>query len=313
MGFRSFFGLGFTFRFMEAAGAATGGGGTGTGTPAQTGTPSGSNTGGSPAPDGGTGTTSTSQPSGSPQTGTPGETEIADGNWKQLRTKYDDRGNKITELTPRAEAFAKIETAASGMATDLGFSAEEFREAFDADPVATVAYLKGEAAKRAATGRQGDGNGQDGQGDIEDRLSELVNDRLKPVTEHVNRQQTEAAMSRYSTELTTAISANSLIKDAPAEVHELVKDYVGEFFASQPGILTAMKTKGDFTAVKETIDFVAGRLQTVFTKWLAQEQAKGGRGAQAGGNQGTGNTGTKKGFTLDDIIDNPAVLGDQYK
>lgn len=301
---------GFRFLFGPFRSPADSSAGGGTGTPsAPTTTTTGTSTP-TTIPTGSSGASPTSSTTDGTQTTatqpTGPDTDIQDGNWKQLRTKYDERGQKITEYEPQAQAYTKIHTAASTLATQLGYTAEDFKFAFDSDPIGTLTLLQHEAKEAAGSART---TTDDGQPDLTKQLEDMVDQRMKPVTEHVNQQQTEVAMQRYSTELTQAISSNNLVATAPPEVQDMVKDYLEEYFAGQPNILTAMKQKGDFSAVKDAVSFVAGRLHSAFTKWQAAEMGRTG-GRPAANTQGAKPNGK---FTLDQIIDDPGVLGDQYR
>ena len=136
------------------------------------------------------------------------------------------------------------------------------------------------------------------------------------MTEFVNNQMTEAAMTKYDTTLNDSITADPILASAPNEIKEIVKDYLGEYFASQPEIMLGFKQKGDFAPVKEAVTYIAGRLQAGFTAWLKVNNQTGGfQGRQQQGQQGQGNgqgQGNKR-PTLDDIINDPSVLGGQYE
>ena len=247
----------------------------------------------------------------------PNVNDPAYGNWKELRTQRDQYRTQAAEHAAQLETWNRISTEASQTALELGYTAEDFATAFKQNPTRTLQILAQEQAQRQSQrgqGRQQQGQ-QDGQPDLEELVRSRVDSATKPVTEFVNQQMTEAAMTKYETSLTENITADPVLKGAPPEVHEIVKDYLGEYFASQPDILLGFKQKGDFTPVKEAVTYIAGRLQTAFTAWLNKNNSTGGfQGRQQGAGQGQQGVQRPNGkVSLDDIINDPSVLGEQYR
>ena len=295
------------FRPMEIAGATSGGSGSG---PAPS--PSSSTPSPTPASTPGQGSTSSPSPSGTPDSQQPTTTtqqpadDLQDGNWRELRSRYDAQKAEISALKANANpAAAAAVTRAQSMAKDLGYTDADFNEAFTKDPVRTMQIL----AEEAAASQTQQQTRQDSQPDLQKQIDDAIAAKLSPFQEAQNRQATEAAMVKYEQNFTQLASADPILKEAPQEVVDVVKDYLGEYFSTQPEILLAMKTKGDFSAMNDAVKFVSGRLHAAFKAWLNKTN-----GTQPGatGNQQTQRSGGGK-FTLDDIINDPGVLGAQYK
>lgn len=236
----------------------------------------------------------------------PNSSDPAYGNWKALRDQHNAAKTRVTELEGQVGSFTKLQTSAQTIATSLGYTVEDFAEAFAADPIKTIALLQQQQAEAAA--RQGQQQ-QQGDKSIQDLVKEAVEAQTKPVSEFVNTRMTETAMAKYESTLGDAIKADAIISTAPAEVQELVKDYLGEYFASQPEVLAAMKTKGDYSAVQPALAYISGRLHTAFTKWLSSTNGASQTGAQQTAVQAN-RSGRRP--SLDDIIADPGVLGSQY-
>lgn len=309
-------------RFYASAGSpVNAGGGSGAGSGSGTGTTPPAGTGGAAPPTGSTGQTPPSggQPGQGPGQQTPppdpNASDPAYGNWKALRDQLDQARQSATASQTQLATWTKLSTEATGLAKELGYTDADFKEAFEKDPVATLAVLRSEKQQQGS-GRTQQRDPNNGQFTREE-LRNMIKEETAPVSEHVNRQQTEAAMMKYEQIRDTEIKADAILATAPKEVHELVNDYLGEYFATQPEILNAMKTKGDFSAVKEAVKYVSGRMNGAFQAWLRAMNATGGsqsRQAAVPGNQGPGQGGKK--FTLDDIINDPSILpgtGDRYK
>lgn len=289
-------------RFYDEAGSTAGGTGSGPATLAPAASSSAASTpaaGTSPAS--ATGTT-TPPASGTTPPATPAPDDLADGNWKELRTRYEAQKAEIATLKSQSTQAAAVTTHAQNLAKTLGYTDQDFAEAFTADPVKTLSILNQEAAARPAS----DPNAPPDKGDLTKQIEDAVNAKLTPIQEFQNRQTTEVAMTKYNTTVDGLIKADPILATAPPEIVDIVKDYMEEYFSTQPEILLAMKTKGDFSSVPDTLKFVVGRLHGGFKAWLAKSgpQQATGTGAPAAPNGK---------FSLDDIINDPSVLGKQYK
>ena len=311
-------------RFYDAAGSGAGSG-TGSGpsstsaaSPTAASTPAGQTT---PASATGTGTSSTQTPTQTQaqdptqqatqtQTQTPATDDLTDGNWRELRSRYEAQKAELATLkTPVNPQVAATITRAQEMAKTLGYQDQDFLEAFAKDPIKTIAILNAEMVERQPQGQgQGQGQGPDGQGpDLNKQIEDLVNAKLSPIQAEHNRQATDVAYQKYEQTVDQLVKADPILKDAPDEIVSIVKDYLGEYFSTQPNILIAMKTKGDFSMVPDAVKFVAGRLHSGFKAWLAKGQGTSTSTTGPAASRPNGK------LTLDQIIDDPSVLGDAYK
>lgn len=293
------------FRLLNTAGTLPGGAGSGPATPAASTAPSPTPAASTPAvalPASTPGTPNPADPN--PASQTPTQDDLQDGNWRELRSRYEAQKAEIATLKANSNpAAAAAITQAQSMAKTLGYQDADFMEAFTKDPVRTMQILAEESASR-----QNQPNPQDGQApDLNKQIEDAINAKLSPFQEVQNRQATEAAMVKYEQNFTQFVSSDPILKDAPQEVVDVVKDYLGEYFSTQPQILIAMKTKGDFTAMNEAIKFTSGRLHSAFKSWLAKTN-----GSPTSSNGSPAPRAPGK-LTLDQIINDPGVLGDQYK
>lgn len=286
-------------RPMDGAGSEAGGG---AGTP-----PSASVS--TPASTPGQGSTSTAPPAASTDasgqqppasTNDPNSTDPAYGNWKALRDQRDSVQAQLQQAQTQVQQWQTISTEAQTLATNLGYTAEDFAQAFQADPIKTLQILREQQAQGESTHTPDPTSIQD-----------LIRKEMAPVNEVINKQMTEAAMVKYNTSVTEAIKSDPLVKDAPAPVQELVKDYLDEYFAAQPEIVKAMKFKGDYAAIKDATTYITGRLHGAFSEWLKSRNAPPSGESAASINNNPAPRGTRP--TLDQIINDPSVLGDQYR
>lgn len=289
-------------RPMDEAGSMAGGGGAGT-TPAATVSTPASTPGQGSTPTA-TSPTATTPDSGQQASTTttaadPNVNDPAYGNWKALRDQRDQVQLQLNQAQAQVQQWQAISTEAQTLATRFGYSAEDFQQAFAADPIKTLQIL-----------RQQSGNGQQPttqQSTDPNTIQDLIRKEMEPVTSVVNQQITEAAMTKYTTAVADSIKVDPILKDAPAPVHELVKDYIDEYLASQPNIVNAMKFKGDYSSVKDAVTYISGRLHGAFSEWLKT------RSASPATTTSTSPAPTGQRPTLDQIINDPSVLGDAYR
>lgn len=287
------------------------GGGSGSPPPAPTAAPSptpASTPGGSPAPSPSATPSPTPAASGSPTTTTPTPADdFQDGDWRTMRTRYDSQKAEIATLKSQSGSYTKVHSQAQGMAKTLGYTDQDFTDAFSTDPVKTLSLLSQEMSERQSTTQAP--SGQPSSQDLAAQIAAETQRQIAPINSIVNRQVTEAAMTRYNQTVDGLLTANPVLKDAPPEVTSIVKDYLGEYFSTQPSILLAMKEKGDFSMVPDAVTLVANRLHAAFRSWASKTQPPQPGGAPPANGLPSGN----KKFSLDDFIERPEVLGDRYK
>lgn len=274
--------------------------------------PPASATGTTPPPASTPGTQGTTPPSG---------TEIQDGDWRELRNRYteakakaekfDALGMPEADLTSATTTYTKIHIEASTLAKALGYDDADFKDAFASDPVKTLQLLRAEKAQAPAATPPPKPN--ESQADYDKRIVDEVAKQTKPFTEHINKQISDAVEARYGTEFTTTF--DTALPNTPDSVRTLVRDYVDEHVMSNNSILVAMKARGDYTGVQEAVKLVAGRLTQVFKDWNAAEMARttGGRQTSARTSPVASGTTSARRPTIDEIIEDPGLIGDQYR
>jgi hypothetical protein len=230
--------------------------------------------------------------------------DLQDGNWRELRQRYEQQKAQIAQLTSQSTAVAQVASHAQGLAKQLGYTDQDFAEAFSSNPIRTLEILQQEAADQQQSQPQSPQTP-----DLAQQLEAMVKAKLDPIADFQNRQATEVAMGKYESTLDSTIKADPILSQAPDEIVSIVKDYLGEYFSTQPEILLAMKQKGDFSMVSDSVKFVAGRLHAGFKAWLAKSNGGGPSLGQQSPASGKPNGRP----TLDQIIADPGILGSQYK
>ena len=271
-----------------------------------------------------TGIPSTTPPPAAASTPPPVD-DIQQGNWQQLRAKYDAAQARAKALdafgVPEdrigtvATQYKAIMTTVNTLGKELGYEDADLAEAFATDPVKTLSLLQqekaeaeAEAARANATQRPGESNE-----DFMARVRDMVRKEMEPATKHINQQITDAVMAKVDTTFDAAFKA--ALPDAPAEVRSLIEDYVYESLQHSKDNVAAMRNNGDFSSVETQVQFVAGRLKDVFAKWVAHEQTRTQNGRPRVGDSSTGTTQQQNGKrpSLDDMINDPGLINAKYR
>lgn len=263
----------------------------------------------------------TTPPAAASSTATQPADDLQAGNWKAMRERLNTAEQKAALLSniegldeaqlPVAwKQYTAMTTELRSLGAELGYTDAELKEAIDADPVHALSVLRGEKTRVAATQTPKPGESRI---DYEARIRDEVAKQTKPFTEHINKQLSDAVQAKIGEEFTKSFEA--ALPNTPPEVKSLVQDYLEGYLASPEARnhLVAMKARGDYSAVDSVVKTVAGRLQDVFTKWVAHETTRtGGRSAALPTTPGAQGS-TRRGPTLDEIINDPGVLGEQYR
>lgn len=254
--------------------------------------PAGSNAGSPPAG---------SAPAGSPPAGPSNEDNI-----RNLRTNYEtikkdhDRYaslGKYEELESAHKVTQGLRTEAMTLGKQLGYSEQEIAEAFASNPRKLLSFLDRKAAET--------GGRRPNAGDPKQELARMVDEKTKPFTDFVNRQQTERAMSKFEGEF-DRIHKEAFPQGVPEEVEGLIYEGVSMLFMSNPTALEALKKEGKTGEIAQIYTKVKDTIQAAFVKWQAAQS--GGAPPPPGGDQNKGG----KRPTLDEMIDNPALINKRY-
>lgn len=194
-----------------------------------------------------------------------------DQNLRQMREGYE-RYSKIGK-PEEIEGFKQVYEAtfnhATQMAKALGYSEDEVRAALAKDPLKTVRFLEGKYQQASQNP-----DFQRSQ-EIEDRIAQAVRKATEPYNQHLNKQIAEQAFTRFENTFNEALSADAATKDSPAEVRELLFDYVSESMQYDPEAVKALR-EGKTAVVQKYFDEAKTRLFKVFTAWQAHETKKTG-------------------------------------
>lgn len=279
----------------------------GTGTPAAGAgsPPAGAGNGQGSPTDGGTG--------GAPAAGAAAVPDANAENLRTLRTNYEtlkpwetvSKAVKDPALALSAfQSHQKMYTSGLEMAKALGYTEESYKAAFDDDAVDTLSHLRAEHAKANPDAA--------GAERIRKAAEDAARTATKPITEHLNRQQTEVAMAKYDGEFSRLITDDKLGfgKDVAPEVREAMEDIVNQMMPDN--VLAEIKASGKVSGIQATFDQAKAHLIKVVNAYngmLAKSAAanNGGGAGRTIPNRAAASNGGDKPLTIDDIINDPSA------
>lgn len=277
----------------------------------------GSDGGAAGAPAGG-GTPAGGQPAGQPAGG------AGDG-IAQLRTAYEKVKTdfepyqklnlKPEQITQYSGVYEKTYKEVASVGRQLGYPDDQIAEALQEDPIATLDFLRNEFAQRQQGGQQRQQGGQDLNELVQSRIDEAIG----PVQEWQNTQMTQAANSKF--EQTVYQMATELYKSegldvsqVPPDEMDLLMSATSEILKYDDGALRALKYEGKTAPIQKAFTEAKTMLDKYF---IARTQRSGQRvgvtgRAPNGQFQPSQQNGGKR-PTLDEMIDNPGLIGEKYR
>lgn len=254
--------------------------------------------------------------SGAPTNGGAGAGNDNDANIRTLRQNYETLkpwekvAQTLKDPAAALQAHERVQgmfKQGSEMAKALGYTEESFKAAFEDDPVDTLSHLRGEFNKAnpdlAAQER------------MNKAAREAARKETAPITEQLNRQQTEVAMQKFDSEFTRLLTDDKLGfgKDVPDDVRKEMFDLMDAMITDD--VLKELKSSGKVAGIQKVFEQAKGRLIKTINAYngMIAGQARGNGGGNGNGNggkpplvrTGTHNAGGSKPLTLDDIIGNP--------
>lgn len=280
-------------------------------------TPSSAEPVASPAtPTGGTGASPTPGSTAASPAAPPAETE----NMRQLRTQYETIKKQLEGYTNlgKPEDLGQIHTQfqgwqkeASDIGVGLGYSPESIQAAFKKDPLGTLSLLRQERDKA---------NPQASNLTDPKNLQEFVNKQIaegmKPITAYQNQQMTDAANARFEQHFDTAFSTAFPDKDFPADVKKFMFEAVDLAMGYDQEAMFRLKFEGKTADIDKYFDQVKTLFLPAVNSYVTWQSKRAPVPGTPTPTPTSGNKGPqyKSGSSkLDQIIDDPAILGDRYK
>lgn len=300
---------------LDQPGVQSGGGaGTGAGTGV---TDSGAGAGsGAGEPGTGAGGSGGGQPQGGGQPASQGGDGI-----RQLREAYDKikadlepwqkLNLKPEQVSQYSGVYQKLYGEAAGLGRELGYPDEEISEALAEDPVRTLDFLRNEAARLQQGGQQ-----RDGSQDLQELVQQHVEQAIGPIQQRENIRATNEANALFERtayqEIVNTFKNEGIDAAAiPEDEKFMIISAASEILKYDEGALRALKYEGKVAPIQAAVKEAISYLDKYYLARSGRDRARVQpvRPGQVGQ---PGQQGAKK-PTLDEIIDNPAVLGDKYR
>ena len=235
-------------------------------------------------------------------------------NTKQLQEQYEQarkqldsysqlgKPEELQGLTARYQGWHN-ESVKLGRA--LGYSEESIQAAFADNPLETLSFLK-----QQFTQSQGAEQNLSDPRQLRSLVERVVNEQTRPVTEHINGQIAERGVATFNQTFDAAFDKAyppDKHQGFPEVVKKLLKDATTEMMKYDPQALHRLKTEGRTADIERFFESARAMVMNALIAYSGWE-------AKRSGMPGPGNVvpGKKK-FTLDDIIDDPSVIGAKYR
>lgn len=224
-----------------------------------------------------------------------------DENIRNLRTGYESyqKLGKVEELAPIIQGYRGAETSVAEIGAKLGFSAESVKAAFAQDPVGTIRRLAELEAKAGPPANAA-------TPDPDKLLDEKLNERLTPITQHINTQRAQAATAKFDTQFDSLFSNHAEFKgaaDVPKEVREVLYNMVSSGFKEDKDAMLRLLNEGKTSDVQKYFDGVMEQFLKVTNSYSQWKSARTGGPQPPPTNQPP----TKKKPTLQDFIEGNAA------
>lgn len=222
---------------------------------------------------------------------------------------YQKLGLKPEQITSYQTVYQRTYEQVASIGRQLGYPDDELSEALQADPVATLDYLRREFAA-AQQGRER----ANPEADLQARISQGIEEAMTPLNEWHNEQLTTNANSTFDREAYRL--AGELFQKEGVDIKSISPDELdaimfatSEYLKYDEEALRALKYEGKTAAIAKSFNEAIKGLDAYY-----MARSKRSSAMPARSNQGQPQPGQPNGKkpSLDDIINDPGILGKQY-
>lgn len=246
-----------------------------------------------------------------------------------LRTNYEDRGKQLDgwtklgktadEVAPRFEAGRVLHERYGKAATQLGYSQQEFDDAFKADPDKTIQFI----AKKAAEAAAKDGNRQLTQKDIDDRLDKKLKDAISPFEQREQQRlvaEADFKITQNFEKLGGEIYSDAAWKAMDGGEKDFLRMVMDEVMLADEAGLEEVKMKGSTAPIQRAFKKATTFLDSYYTSRVKRETGRPAGKAAAAGKQAAGTGEAKPGhnpengkpWTVQEMIEEPKRINEKY-
>lgn len=231
--------------------------------------------------------------------------------YEGLKTKFEPwekLGIKPDQVGQFQNVYTKLHTEVATLGRELGYPDNEIAEAMAEDPVRTLDFLRTQA-DQAQQGNQQPDNGQD----LNDLVAQHVNQVVGPIQQRENQRMTQEANSLFERTVhglaVESFKAEGIdVANIPQDEMFMLTSAVSEILKYDEGALRSLKYEGKTAAVQQAFQEAKNYLDKYYLARTGRERARIQPAARPGQPAQPG----QKKYTLDEMIENPGVLGKQY-
>ncbi len=205
---------------------------------------------------------------------------------------WEKLGAKPEEVGKSHQTYTKIFSEATNLATQLGYESQELQEAFEQDPVGTLAFLR-QAVQKA--------NGAEKpltRADVQQLADKIASDKLKPFQQERELALDQKAEQAFDGEFDRQFKT-SFPDDLPESNKEALKGLAWSLLSEDKDAYGALRSKGDVAKVQAAFESAKKTLLKIVADYGTHERKRVGGKPPDGQGEGNGN---RKPQSLDDMI-----------
>lgn len=224
--------------------------------------------------------------------------------WSQLNVKPEQVGQF-------QGVYTKVYNEAASVGRELGYPDAEISEALAEDPIRTIEFLRNES-QRMQSGGQQRGQGED----LQDLVSQHVQQAIGPIQERENIRATNEANSLFERTVhqmaTDSFKAEGIdVANIPQDEMFMLASATSEILKYNEDALRDLKYNGKTAAVQQAFQEARTYLDKYYLARSGRDKARLQPVARPGQPAPPPNGGKRP--TLDEMIDNPGLIGDKYR
>jgi hypothetical protein len=239
-----------------------------------------------------------------------------DRNWAELRSKVSDLeskykpweslGAKPEEVSRWQGTHTKIYNEVANLGRNLGYADDEILEAIQLDPIKALDFLR----QRTEEGQQDDQGAE-----LRDLVAQHVEQAIGPIQQRENIRMTNEANALF--ERTVHGLAVDVFKKEGIDASQIPQDEmfmltsaVSEVLKYDEGAIKELKFEGKTGGIQRAFQEARTMLDKYYVARSGRERGKFARPDQ--GNQGVQPQNGGKKPSLDEMINNPALINAKY-
>jgi hypothetical protein len=222
---------------------------------------------------------------------------------------YEKLGVSPDQISQYSGVYQKAFGEAQAIGRELGYPDSEIAEALAEDPIRTIDFLRNQAnmAQQDRT--------QSGEADLQELIQRNVEQALGPIQQRENVRITDAANQLFETTVrqlvVDAFKAEGVdVGNIPADEMDLLMTATSEILKYDPVALQSLKYEGKTASIQKAFQDARNMFDKYYLARSGRERARISPPRPGQPPARSDQQGRKP--TLDEMIENPGLIGQKY-